>query len=69
MVSLLHGFFALSESDQMIYVVGRRMGLYRGLGDLGNQEKRRHVENCCSRYGITPENLDDATDELMKRFI
>ncbi len=69
MVSLLHRFFELSENDQMIYVVGRRMGLFRGLEDLGDQQKKHHVETCCARSGITPGNLNDATDELMKRFI
>jgi hypothetical protein len=31
--------------------------------------KRQHVENACRRAGITPDNVDEAVDELMKRFI
>jgi len=69
MVGILKTFFDLEPTEQMIYVVGRRMGMFRGLGDLQDEEKRHHVENTCTRSGITPDNLDEAVDELMKRFV
>lgn len=69
MLYILHTFLELNPTEQMTYVVGRRMGLFRGLEDLRDEQKRHHVKAACTRSGITPENMDDAIDELMKRFI
>ena len=69
MVGILREFLGLAPAEQMIYLVGRRMGLFGGLNDMQDRAKRLHVENACSRSGITPDNVDGAIDELMKRFI
>lgn len=69
LTGMVRAFLDLPAEERMIYQVGRRMGLYRGLADLGDTDRRRHVEGACSRAGITPENVDQAIDELMKRFI
>ncbi len=69
MVKKVTRFLDLAPEARMLYQVGRRMGLFRGLADLDDDEKRRHVETACRRAGITPGNVDAATDELMKRFI
>lgn len=69
MVGILREFLGLVPAEQMIYLVGRRMGLFRGLNDMRDRAKRGHVENECSRRGITPDNVDETIDELMKRFI
>jgi hypothetical protein len=69
LTGVVRSFLELPAKERMIYQVGRRMGLYRGLGDLADAERRRQVEGACSRAGITPENVDQAIDELMKRFI
>ena len=62
-------FLELPAEERMIYQVGRRMGLYRGLGDLADEGRRHQVASFCRRHGITPETVDMAIDELMKRFI
>jgi radical SAM superfamily enzyme YgiQ (UPF0313 family) len=69
MVGIIKEFLDLAPSEQMIYLVGRRMGMFRGLDDMQDEIKRHHVENACSRSGITPDNMGEAVDELMKRFI
>jgi radical SAM superfamily enzyme YgiQ (UPF0313 family) len=69
MVGIIKKFLALDQTEQMLYQVGRRMGLFRGLNDMDNETKRSHVENACSRAGITPDNVEGAIDELMKKFI
>ena len=66
---MVRAFLDLPAKERMIYQVGRRMGLYRGLADLGDDQRRQHVETACARAGITPETVDQAIDELMKRFI
>ncbi len=69
MVGLVKTFLALPASEQMVYQVGRRLGLFRGVADLKNQMARSQAEAACARAGITPDNVDAAIDEMMKRFI
>jgi radical SAM superfamily enzyme YgiQ (UPF0313 family) len=69
MVGIIKKFLALEPTEQMFYQVGRRMGLFRTLNDMHNETKRSHVENACLRSGISPDNVEEAIDELMKRFI
>lgn len=69
MVNIVKAFLDLDPTERMLYQVGRRMGLFRTLDDLSSATKRHHVENACLKAGINPDNVDDAIDELMKRFI
>lgn len=69
MVSIVKGFLELGPLEQMLYQVGRRMGLFRTLDDMDNRTKRQHVEQACQRAGINPGNVDEAIEQLMKRFI
>ncbi len=43
--------------------------MFRGLNDMADATKRSHVEKACAGAGISPDNVDEAIDELMKRFI
>lgn len=69
MIGIVREFLELDPRERMLYQVGRRMGLFRGLDDMNSATQRQHVENACRRAGITPDNVDEAVDELMKRFI
>ncbi len=69
MVGMVADFLAMEEEDQIIYQVGRRMGMFRGISDLKDSRLREQVAAICSRNGVTPENIDMIIDELMKSFI
>lgn len=69
LVGIIKKFLALDSTEQMLYQVGRRMGVFRGLSDMDNKTKRSHVENACTRAGIRQDNVEEAINELMKRFI
>ena len=69
MIAIITQFLELDPTEQMYYQVGRRMGLFQSLEDLQSASKRHHVEDACSRAGIRPDNVDEAIDQLMKRFI
>jgi radical SAM superfamily enzyme YgiQ (UPF0313 family) len=69
MVGIVQEFLQLDPREMMLYQVGRRMGLFRSLDDMHSATKRQQVDNACRRAGITPDNVDEAVDELMKRFI
>jgi radical SAM superfamily enzyme YgiQ (UPF0313 family) len=69
MINIVQMFLDLDPIKRMLYQVGRRMGVFRTMDDLNSATKRNHVENACLGAGINPDNVDDAIDELMKRFI
>jgi radical SAM superfamily enzyme YgiQ (UPF0313 family) len=69
MIGILKSFLALDPMEQMLYQVGRRIGLFRTIDDMGDTAKRSHVEKACSQADIRPENVDETIDKLMKRFI
>lgn len=69
MVAIVRSFLDLDPGEQVIYLIGRRMGIFRGLGDLGDTAKKSHVEDACRRSGINPDNVNETVGELMKRFI
>lgn len=69
MIAIISTFLSLPDHEQMLYQVGRRTGTFRLLADLKDPAKRAQVESTCNRFQVTPENVDEAIDELMKRFI
>lgn len=69
MMGVIEKFLNLSPHEQMLYQVGRRTGVFSRLDDLNDTGKRAQVQSSCDRFQITPANVDEAVDELMKRFI
>lgn len=69
MTGVIRNFFALPKEEQMLYQVGRRMGLFAQLDDLQLPKRRQRAVAACEQFGITPDNIDTTITELMKRFI
>ncbi len=69
MTGICKRFLALPPEEQMLYQIGRRVGLFARLDDLQDQFRRLRVKETCTRLGITPENVDSVIGEMMKRFI
>ena len=69
MTGIIREFLTLAPEDQMLYQVGRRLGLFARLADLSVPDRRARAEQACQLYGINPGNVDATIDELMKRFI
>jgi radical SAM superfamily enzyme YgiQ (UPF0313 family) len=69
LVGIIDSFFDLSEELRVLYQVGRRMGFFRGPGDMAESSHLDQVRQACKHYGVTPENVDIVIDELMKRFV
>lgn len=69
MTAVIRQFLDLAPEDQMIYQVGRRLGLFSRLADMDRPNRRARAEQACQLYGIDADNVDQAIDELMKRFI
>ncbi len=69
MTGIVRRFLDLEPTEKMYYQVGRRLGFFRTLDDLHLESERRQVAEACTQAGIRPDNVDEAIDELMKRFI
>jgi hypothetical protein len=69
MTGVAERFLAMSPTEQVLYQVGRRVGLFSRLSDLQDPARRAQAEATCTRLGITIDNVDSIVDEMMKRFI
>ena len=69
MTGILEAFLALPPDEQSLYQVGRRIGVFSRLSDMENKYRREKTEQICIDLGVTPDNVDNVIDELMKRFI
>ena len=69
MITRLETFLHLDPKEQMLYRVGRRSGLLAGLPDLLVPQRRALAEGLCRDWGVTTDNVDAVTDQLVKRFI
>jgi hypothetical protein len=69
MLDLLRTFLEMNAERQALYQVGRRIGVFSGLSDMEKPNRMARVERACRELGVTPENVDRVTGELMKRFI
>ena len=69
MTSVARTFLDLAPEEQVLYQVGRRIGLFAELSDLHDPARRAKAQETCARLGITAVNVDSIIDEMMKRFI
>jgi hypothetical protein len=69
MTSVARTFLGLPPEEQVLYQVGRRIGLFAGLCDLHDPARHAKAQETCARLGITSVNVDSIVDEMMKRFI
>jgi hypothetical protein len=69
MLAVVRTFLELPADEQMLYQVGRRMGVFQHLADMHSPRRRSRVERTCREMGISPQNVDQLVDEIMQRFI
>ena len=62
-------FLVLEPEQQMVYMVGRRAGLFSKLADMANPNVLIQVENIIKTHQLTPETVDEYTADRLKRFI
>ncbi len=69
MLSILKNFLSLDYVEKMIYIIGRRIGVMRGLYDLNSDTRRRHALDFIIQNQVEPATAEAYAAELMKRFI
>ena len=69
MTAPIREFLAMQPEEQMVYMVGRRTGLFSRLADMKNPELLQHAEEICEAYHFTLDSAEAFVAEMMKRFI
>jgi len=69
MLSIIEQFLNLSPKEQMLFQVGRRLGIMRFLSQLNHVPLRTQVESVCTQMNITSVNVDTRIQEIITRFI
>jgi len=69
MMAVLEEFLDMPPEKQTLYQIGRRLGYFQSLEDLASPNRRARAEKIRQELNITPENVDQAIEEIMKRFI
>jgi hypothetical protein len=69
MVDTLVAFLDLEPERRCLYQVGRRYGIFRGLGDMADPRRLSHAERLAETLGATPETVDQIVDRQVNRFI
>jgi hypothetical protein len=69
MTAPIRTFLALPPEEQLLYMVGRRTGIFSNLEDLYDPELSGHAERARVAHRVNLENVEDFAAEMMKRFI
>jgi hypothetical protein len=67
--AMLQRFLDLDSQTRTLYLLGRRCGQFRGLGDLEDVERMAAVRKLADESDITPENIEEVCRELTRRMI
>ena len=69
MIAILRTFLTMAPGRQRLYQVGRRLGVISSLSDMEDPHRLASAERACVELGVTPDNVDRITGELMQRYI
>jgi hypothetical protein len=69
MLSIIENFLNLPQKEQMIFQVGRRLGIMQYMTQLEHEPLRNQVESICNQMNIRPDNVDASIQEVITRFI
>ena len=66
MLATVDQFLNLSDEQQLLFRVGRRIGVMSAMEDLQNPMMVKRVEDTMAHYQIDASNVDEISDQLMK---
>ncbi len=69
MTAPIRSFLAMESDQQLLYLVGRRCGIFTELSDMEDTELRRHAEKALAAHHVTLDNVESWAAEMMQRFI
>ncbi len=62
-------FLAMKSEEQLLYMVGRRTGTFAKLDDMNDPQLLSRAQNFIDQHGVTEDNIEEFTSEMVKRFI
>jgi len=65
----IRNFLEMAAEEQLLFLVGRRCGIFSRLLDLGDAELRRHAEKALLSHAVSWSNYDDWAAEMVQRYI
>ena len=69
MAQPLRRFLTLPENQQILFMVGRRTGIFTKLDEISDAFLSARAEQAIAANRVTPDNVDKFTAEMMTRFI
>ncbi len=69
MTAPIRAFLTMEPQMQMLYIVGRRTGIFQRLADLEDDELRFHAEKALTSHRVTLNNVEVWAAEMLQRFI
>lgn len=69
MTAPIRSFLGMEPKRQMLYIVGRRSGIFHCLADLDDVELRGYAEKAVVAHRVKIENVDAWAAGMMQRFI
>jgi hypothetical protein len=69
MRDIIWEFLTMEPEIRFIYQIGRRLGIMSRLTDVDDPSRKDEVLKAAQRIGATPDNLDEMTAKIVRRFI
>jgi hypothetical protein len=69
MTAPIRTFLTMEPEEQLLYMVGRRTGIFSRLTDLDDPELRQHAEKARKAHQVGLDNIDAFNLEMMQQFI
>jgi len=69
MTAPIRTFLALVSQEQVLYIVGRRTGIFTRLADLDDAVLRGHAEKAMIAHQVTSDNVETWAAQMMQRLI
>lgn len=65
LLRIIDDFLSLPEEEQIIFRLGRRLGVMGALSDLRSELRVRRVRDVMASYGVDRTNIDAVSNDLM----
>jgi hypothetical protein len=69
MIEPIRNFLAMDAEQQLLYIVGRRTGIFSRLEDMNDPKLKMAAELSREEHQVTLDNIDEFTAEIMQGFI
>lgn len=69
MIMPIKRFLAMPEEEQLLFVVGRRTGIFTNLNDISDAYLSTHAEKAVVANKVTSDNVEEFAAKMMRRFI